>query len=51
MKNIHHKGYETDIMKGGILMKYTAEEIRNALYNNELTAYYQPQYDTIKGQM
>lgn len=38
-------------MKGGILMKYTAEEIRNALYNNELTAYYQPQYDTIKGQM
>lgn len=32
-------------------MKYTAEEIRAALQNNELTAYYQPQYDTITGQI
>ncbi|MBE6865280.1 MAG: EAL domain-containing protein [Ruminococcus flavefaciens] len=32
-------------------MGYTTEEIRNALRNNEMTAYYQPQYDTIKGQM
>ena len=32
-------------------MKYTAEDIRNALENHELTTYYQPQYDTINGQM
>lgn len=32
-------------------MKYSAEEIKLALHNNELTAYYQPQYDTINGQM
>lgn len=31
-------------------MKYSAEEIKLALHNNELTAYYQPQYDTINGQ-
>ena len=32
-------------------MKYSAEDIKLALKNNELTAYYQPQYDTINGQM
>ena len=32
-------------------MKYSPEEIRAALQNNELTVYYQPQYDTINGQM
>ena len=32
-------------------MNYSAEDIKLALENNELTAYYQPQYDTINGQM
>ena len=32
-------------------MKYSADEIRTALHNNELTTYYQPQYDTVNGQM
>ena len=32
-------------------MKYTAEEIRAALHNNELTVYYQPQYDTLTSQL
>lgn len=32
-------------------MKYTAEEIRSALQNGELTAYYQPQYDTMTSQL
>lgn len=32
-------------------MTYTADEIRNALQKHELVAYYQPQYDSINGQM
>ena len=32
-------------------MKYSTDEIRTALHNNELTTYYQPQYDTVNGQM
>ncbi|MCR5600752.1 MAG: EAL domain-containing protein [Ruminococcus sp.] len=32
-------------------MKYSVEDIKLAFHNNELTAYYQPQYDTINGQM
>ena len=32
-------------------MKYSAEEIRAALQNNELTTYYQPQYDALTSQL
>jgi EAL domain-containing protein (putative c-di-GMP-specific phosphodiesterase class I) len=32
-------------------MTYSAEEIRAALKNNELTAYYQPQYDALTTQL
>ncbi|EWM54388.1 EAL domain-containing protein [Ruminococcus flavefaciens] len=32
-------------------MNYTAEEIRNALYNNELCVYYQPLYVTMTSQL
>ena len=32
-------------------MSFTADEIRNALQNHELVVYYQPQYDSINGQM
>ena len=32
-------------------MTYTADDIRNALNKHELVAYYQPQYDSINGQM
>ncbi|WP_298529991.1 EAL domain-containing protein [uncultured Ruminococcus sp.] len=32
-------------------MSYSAEEIRAALENNELTAYYQPQYDTLTNRL
>ena len=32
-------------------MKYTAEEIRAALDNKEMTAYYQPQYDALASQL
>ena len=32
-------------------MNYTADEIRTALQKHELVVYYQPQYDTINGQM
>ena len=32
-------------------MNYTADEIRMALHNHELVVYYQPQYDSINGQM
>ena len=31
--------------------KYTEEEIRNALRNKELTAFYQPQYDALTSQL
>ena len=31
--------------------KYSAEEIRAALQNNELTTYYQPQYDALTSQL
>ncbi len=49
MKNI--RDMIKSIWKGGASMKYSVEDIRNALKNNELTTYYQPQYDTINGQM
>ncbi len=32
-------------------MKYSAGEIRAALQNNELTTYYQPQYDALTSQL
>ena len=32
-------------------MNYTADEIRTALQKHELVVYYQPQYDSINGQM
>ncbi len=32
-------------------MNYTAAEIRAALQNHELTAYYQPQYDALTSQL
>ena len=32
-------------------MTYTADEIRAALHNHEMVVYYQPQYDSINGQM